>query len=322
MILSDNGKPMLFSAFKTRFGIWKPMRYGSGPRFLQLDVTQGDKGYRDLDQLNKLIAPYCSFLTQKDVFEHLPEESEEYIYFEMSDAQKKAYRELRDELETELASGIVLTAQQAMVRILRLQQISRGFVSIDGTVHDLGTPRPSVNALLDFLAQTEGKFVIWCRFTADVDAVLSALKGEGIEALRFDGSVPANDRPGLLARFESEPNIRGIVGTAGAGGVGVDMSAADTVVFYSMDYSLVNWDQARSRIQNMNKTAKKLVYAYVLGRNTGDELLLERVRGKDDLSVTISGADVKRILQISRGKSDIEQLQGEAVSDALSIFFG
>jgi SNF2 family DNA or RNA helicase len=295
---------MLYSAFKTRFGIWKPMRYGSGPRFLQLDVTQGDKGYRDLDQLNKLISPHCSFLTQKDVFEHLPEDETEYIYFEMSDAQKKAYRELRDELETELANGVILTAQQAMVRVLRLQQISRGFVSVDGTVHDLGTPRPSINALMGFLAQVEGKFVIWCRFTADVDAVLNALKEAGIGALRFDGSVPANNRPGLLLQFENDPDILGIVGTAGAGGVGLDMSAADTVVFYSMDFSLVNWDQARSRIQNMNKTVKKLMYAYVLGRDTGDEYLLGRVQGKEDLSITISGPDVKHILKLSHGEGE------------------
>ena len=301
--LTSDGKkvPMSFTAFKNHYGIFKPMRFGSGPVFNQLDESQGDHGYKNLEQLYQQIAPYSSRLRQKDVMD-VPDivggptsenPSEGWRYFEMSPAQRKVYNELKNDLRTQLANGVEITASQAVVCLLRLQQISRGFVGDGETTHDLGESKPSVDALLDILDQVDGKVIIWCHFRADVDILMTTL---GAEAVRYDGQVPINDRPAILERFQTDPSVRYIVGTPACGGMGIDLSAAKTTVFYSYDYNLVHWLQAIARMQGMNQVATALAVYVLIGADSTDEKCIAAIDRKEDLAATVMGDKLKDIL--------------------------
>lgn len=277
-----------FVPFKQRYGVFKRVRYGSGPAFDELVE------YRDLDDLYRRIEPHSSRLTQADVYD-LPPMISERRFFELSATQRAAFEKLREELILELESGAVITAVSALTMLLRLQQISRGFLSQNGEVHDLGAPRPALAALRGVLEQLPGKAVIWCRFRQDVEQIVAALGPEA--CVRYDGSVPPDWRPGWLQRFREEPARRWFVGTPATGGVGVDLSAADAVIFYSHGWDLAQRLQAIARIQGPNQKSKSLLLVDLVAAGTPDLRCLESHARKEDLAAIVTGDKLRDILK-------------------------
>jgi SNF2 family DNA or RNA helicase len=294
-INSDGTKfPMRFTAYKQRFGVFKRMRYGAGPAFDQLVE------YRDLETLYSMIQPYSSRLAQADVFDFLPKMVIEQRLFEMSPTQKKAYEELKCDLRTQLSSGQEITAQQVIVGLLRMQQISRGFVgwedeNYEKTTVDLGNPKPSITALMDILEQVEGKAIVWCRFKADVTAIMEALEKEKIKAVRYDGSVETSERPDTIKRFETEAKF--LVGTPATGGTGLDLSCADTMVFYSHGCNLGERLQAIARMQGPNQKSKSLLLIDLVAVGTYDQHYLDLASKKEDLADSVTHDRMRALLR-------------------------
>lgn len=278
-----------FVPFKQRYGVFKRVKYGSGPAFDELVE------YRDLDHLYQRIAPHSSRLTQGEVYD-MPAIVPMRQYFELAPHQRKAYEELKENLLLELESGAVITAIMALTMLLRLQQISRGFVGNGPDIHDLGSPRPSINALRGLVEQLPGKSVIWCRFTADVETVLAALREMGRNPVRYDGQVPQEDRPGIRAQFRDDPRVTDFVGTPATGGVGVDLSAADAVIFYSHGWNLAERLQAIARIQGPNQKSKSLLVADLVAADTPDARCLDAHARKEDLASIVTGDKLRLLL--------------------------
>lgn len=298
-VVQGKKKSITFTAFRTRYGEWEQIRYGSGP--LHQELVR----YRDLDHLYETIKPYSSRLTLPEVFDDLPELIYEKRMFEMSPDQQKIYDDLRDNLIATLDSGAEITAQQAMVNLLRLQQISRGFVGgvSDGDeaqfhVADLGDPKPSLRALVDFMEQTEGKVIIWCKFTPDVDTLFRELNHLGIGAFtRFDGQCSVEEREQSLYRLNNDPDVKGMICGLATGTEGRDMAAADTTIFYSHTYKLTERKQAISRFQGINQKAEKILVVDFICANSVDERCLSALDKKENLAQTLTGDRLRKILR-------------------------
>ena len=280
-----------FVPFKQRYGIFKRVRFG-GPAFDQLVA------YRDLDHLRERIKPFSSRLTQADVFENLPALVQERRFFELSPAQRDAYDTLKTELILLLNSGELISTPQAIVNLIRLQQISRGYLGHEGNIVDLGHPKPSVQAAVELTEQLEGKAIFWCRFQNDVDELIIAFKKAGIKGVRYDGQVSLDERAVGLAAFTNDPSVRVLVGTPATGGVGIDLSAADTMVFYSHSYNLGERLQAIARMQGPKQTAKSLLLIDLVGVDTADEKCLGILDKKEDLLSTITGDKLRQLLGV------------------------
>lgn len=286
-------KPQLYTAFKTRYGIFENKKYGSGPWHAEL------KDYKDLDHLYSIIEPYRSRITRAEKGMDIPPQHIKRL-FVMAKHQQRVYDELRDELITRLDSGEEITAQQAIVCLLRLQQISRGFVSQkieDGEklTHDLGKPYPSIDMLVDDVNNCEGKVIIWCRFTDDIELILNRFEEEGIKAIRYDGKVKKEDRFILREKFKSDDN-KCLVGNARAGGIGTDMTAASTMIFYSHSYNYEEREQALSRIQGINQKAENLFLIDYVCDGTNDERCLEILDRKENLADLLTGDTLREML--------------------------
>ena len=281
-----------FVPFKQTYGVFKRMRFGSGPVFDQLVE------YKNLDKLYEIIKPYSSRLTQAEVFENLPELVHETRYFELSPQHRRVYNELKNELMATLESGEVLTAPEAIVQLIRLQQISRGFTGgiDDPNTTSLGKPYNSLTALEDIVEQVEGKIIVWCKFRADVELIHTTF-AEKFLCVRYDGALNHEQRAESLKRFTTDPKVKMIVGTPAAGGIGVDMSAADTMIFYSHDYNLGNRLQAIARMQGPNQKSKSLLLIDLVAVDTTDEDCLAILDKKQDLAKILTGDKLREMLR-------------------------
>lgn len=292
-----------FTTFKYRYGVFRRMRYGSGPSFDELVE------YRNLDELRRRIAPTTFHRLKRDCLDlpprmmrQLPDGTQSDVLgiprrFALPGEHARVYRELRDNLVARLDGGEEVTAAQALTNLLRLQQVSRGHVTLeDGSVRDLGEPYPAAEETAELVAGHPGKSIVWCRFTRDVDLLEKVFTRCGIGGIRCDGRTPMDERPGLRVRFREDPAARVWYGTIGTGGVGVDLPSASLMVFYSHGFDLVQRLQALERNYGSNQRAERLEVVDLVAADTADEKALAVLERKDNLAARMSGRQLREVI--------------------------
>ncbi len=137
-----------------------------------------------------------------------------------------------------------------MVKLLRLQQVAGGWVKTDDNqYHRVDSAKQNLLAdTLDDIGPNE-PVVVFCRFHADLDAVHEAAKSPGFESLELSG------RRDELKRWQSG-DAQVLAVQISAGGVGVDLTRARYSIYYSLSFSLGEYDQALSRVHRPGQTPR------------------------------------------------------------------
>jgi SNF2 family DNA or RNA helicase len=243
------------------------------------------KGYHHLDELARRMEPWFMRARRSECFDVPPNVYKRFT-FELSPEHRRLYDAVRREA-LEVLDELVgqegadkLVLEQATVRVLRLQQVARGIDPLTGK--DLAGECAGLKALLDYLDSEDHPRLVWCRFVRDVDRVCALL---GDRCFRFDGSVPLAERMDSLKRFQAGER-QYIVGTPQVGGVGLTMSRAEEVIYYSNDYNLINRTQSEDRGFDAAATVGMLVTDFE-AKSTIDGKIIRALREKRKLSEVI-----------------------------------
>ena len=300
-----------FVPFKTRYGIFETKFFG--PRAVKVV-----SGYKELPELKARIEPHCSWLTLKDVFPNLPDIlPPERAYFEISPEQRRAYEELKKEYILQLERGEVLI-NNPLVMILRLSQIARGFVTTDNGNQVIPGHNAALTRLMHEISERpDEKIVIWCRFTEDVNTVLAELAHQNIKAVRLDGQVDQEHRLENMSLFQNDPSVRVIVGTPSTGGVGVDLSAGSTVIFYSHGFNLIERLQAMSRVRGVNQK-NKISQIDMVAVDTVDERCMSLLEARVDVVSRIQ--DRGTLLHVLKDDHGADFTLGASVDVSDAVF--
>lgn len=175
----------------------------------------------------------------------LPETTDVVRQVELEPAARKIYRSLVKESFAELASGEV-TAPNVLTRLLRLSQLTGGFLGSDENAAVQQISSAKLSAMEDILesAVAEGqKLVIIARFLPEIRAIGKELDRRGLRYACITGEV--QNRAAQVAQFQNDPDVPVFVGQIATAGLGLTLTAASTMVFYSLDYSMSNYEQAR-----------------------------------------------------------------------------
>lgn len=271
-------------AFEQNFGVWKTEKTQKGrlwQRFL---------GPKNEDELRENIAQWASVVTREDAGLLRPIDTQRR--FELTDLQSKAYKALK---KNPVMDG---KPMEPAVLMLKLQQISSGFI-IDGDRQTRQLVKPQDNPrFLMAIHETlnaEGKVIIWCRFQYDIIQLSKLFADMEINMLQMFGKVPQKQKFANLIQLRDDPEIKGIVGQPQSGGAGVDMSAANTLIWCSHTSSLIQRNQASDRASVIGKKAVDLID--IVGHNTNDDYLLELLSGKEDVSERLSRSGLQELLQ-------------------------
>ena len=292
------------TAFNAHYAEWEDRINGStGARF------QVVKRYRNLDELSSRLRQHCFRATWADWRPDGPQRVYQKVYFQLSDQQRAAYDRLRDDYELELAGGDRVVVSHVLTRYLRLQQVTSGnlpprrgaavcpacdgegcercdglgLAVVEEPAGRIPGPRPRLEALRGVLSQRgEGPFVVWARFTRDVDDALELVRAMGLSAVRFDGLVPEPERLAARAAFQ-EGRAEVLVGKPVVGGRGVPLHRANTLVYYSNDYSRLTREQSELRGIHPSRT-RALGIVDLLAEDTVDEDIVATHRAKQRLA--------------------------------------
>lgn len=231
-----------------------------------------------LKSLLRLWSKNCWIVDKRDVLD-MPAPRGYAIKFELSKSERRVYDELEREFTVQLSDGTTVTTPLAVTNLLKLQQLTGGRLKSEDEVIVTGNTKLSI--LRDFIQDRPKKTVIFCKFRAEVTAVLALCRRLGYEADRYDGTN-RKTRDAIKRRFLHDPRLLYMVCQSEAGGVGLNLQSADMIIHYSLPHSWIAWDQANGRIDRDGQT-KYMTIVSLLAKNTVDEDAYEALQAKTDV---------------------------------------
>ncbi len=257
-------------------------------------VLGGFKGkqvlnYRNLDELADRIYA-CSFRVTKAECLDLPPQVYEKRHVHMTAEQLKAYEGMRKQLLAE-HDGEVVEARIALTQILRMQQITGGYMT-DGPDREIELVSPEKNPkLMEAMAiidEAPGQVVVWCRFIPELKAVARLLESEGVSYCEFHGGVAEKDRYDIRKGFAAG-KWRVLLGNQAAGGIGIDeFKVADTVIYVSNSADTEQRKQSEDRNHRIgSEIHNQIVYYDLIVPNTVDVKIVQIMRRDGNVSAAV-----------------------------------
>lgn len=282
--------------FRAYFGVYRRRWNGKQGRF-----WENLEGYRRLDELREVALRMGSRFTKDQVLAHLPDKLYEKAYFDMIPSQRKLYDELERDYRAWFDDGSKVTAEMAMVRRMRLQQIACGYVPTDDPDREEpvrmlmpAEENPRLRALAETLEALPGQCVVWAKYDLDVDGIVAWAKKVGKTAVTYDGRVSTEDRLENRDRF-----VRGevdlFVGKTRAGGTGLDglQKAASEAIFYSNTDRLDDRLQAEDRIHRPGMDDRPATYFDIIASGSVDASIVKNLRDKFDVAACVMGDEIR-----------------------------
>jgi superfamily II DNA or RNA helicase len=152
--------------------------------------------------------------------------------------------------------------------------------------------------LMEEVVDGEHRVLLFCQSTQMLDIIESFFRQWQITFIRLDGDTPPPDRPNLVQRFNTDPTINCFLISTRAGGTGLNLTGADTVIFYDHDWNPANDHQAQDRAYRIGQTKPVTVYRLV-SRGTIEEKILQRQELKQTLADEIIVADEAGFKELS-----------------------
>jgi SNF2 family DNA or RNA helicase len=255
------------------------------------------------------LRPFILRRTKGQVASDLPPKLEQTLYCELEPAERRVYDELREHYRRSLLGrierdGLGRTKILVLEALLRLRQAACHLGLIDRT--RVEEPSAKLEVLLSRVAEVldEGhKALVFSQFTSLLAIVRRRLDREGIPYEYLDGRT--RDREARVARFQTDRDCRLFLVSLKAGGLGLNLTAAEYVFLLDPWWNPAVEAQAIDRAHRIGQT--RAVFAYrLIARETVEEKILELQRTKRDLADAIITADNSLIRTLSR--EDLELL--------------
>jgi SNF2 family DNA or RNA helicase len=238
-------------------------------------------GFKNLAVANKKIAATTHYVRTTDVID-LPPISFHDVACDLSPKESSLYREVENEFCAICDSGSV-TPKNALEQLLRLQQICGGYVRFDDekTASRIDEHPAKAKVLSDMLEDLPSSepVVIFCRFKSDIEAAKGVAEALGRRASELSGNCNELDD-------WQQAKTSVLVAQIQSGGIGIDLTRAAYCWFYSLGYSLAEYEQAVARLHRPGQTAKTVIYhlvATISGRSTVDGRVYAALRERKEV---------------------------------------
>jgi SNF2 family DNA or RNA helicase len=244
--------------------------------------------YNNLEELARK-AHSIAYRCTKDECLDLPDTIDQIEYTMLKDS-REMYDTMERDFIVSLDNGMNIQAPVVLSQILRLQQITGGFLPLHDQVDKTKivsyqqVGHEKLDVLKDLLEDINKKVVIFCRFKPELRTIEDILTSMGKGVLTLSGETPADRRGKICDLFQHDKGVDAIVAQIQVGGSGIDLYAADTMIFYSMDYSYADYEQAKARIHRMGQKSDHCTYIHLIAKNTIDEDILKAVQSKGDIA--------------------------------------
>lgn len=253
-----------------------------------------------LEELHQRLTTFATVLRKEDCLD-LPAKVYQKWEVEMTDEQNRVYIAMRDEAIALLNEQEEMTASFAITQLLRLHQITCGFVK-----PDLGEPQPFASnpRIVELVRIIEGlnpedKVIIWANYRFSLKEIIKTLDklyGRG-STVGYYGDTADADREIAIRLFSEDPECRFFVANPATGGYGITLTCAHNVIYFSNSYSLEQRLQSEDRCHRIGQT-KSCTYTDLVVPNTVDEKVINALRSKKEVSDIILSGGWKELFDV------------------------
>lgn len=274
-----------FSEFKQYFGIWVTQETKDGRHYPQC------VSFKSLDILKQVVNEISSRVLKDEVLD-LPPKLYSKRYVQLTPQQRRLYRELADDFMLDLATGM-LTANLAIVRLLRFQQVICGYLPVsddDRTLVDIPGGNPRLELLVETCESLGHKAIIWARFKRDIRNIQDH-KFFRDKCVVVDGSVTGEARGQALDAFQ-KGDAEFLIANPAAIATGVTLTAAKTVIYYSNSFDLELRLQSEDRAHRIGQS-NQVEYIDLVAEDTVDMQIVDSLRKKINVACEVTGDTIK-----------------------------
>lgn len=216
----------------------------------QLDVVGVKPDTRA--EFDQVIQPRMRRVLKTQVLPQLPPKIRVIRHAELTPQQRKMYDRMARESLAETEDGDIIASPSNLVKATRLLQFSSASAEVneDGDVR-LTNPSGKLDVLEEIIAEVGLKQIAVCALSKQlIDLAAKRLDTLGVTYRLLTGGVNQWERPKNIADFQ-EGRAQVMLFTVQAGGVGVTLTAADTIVFLQRSWSLIDNRQAEDRVHRI-----------------------------------------------------------------------
>ena len=231
------------------------------------------------DHLRKILYPFILRRTKEQVAKDLPEKIETILYCEMEDEQRNIYEAYRNDFRDKIlgtieTQGINRSQLTILQGLMKLRQICDSTAILNEQ-----EKFPNHSIKLEELGReiTENisnhKALVFSQFLGMLALIREKLKELGVDHEYFDGSTSAIDREKAIQRFQNDENCRVFLISLKAGGVGLNLTAADYVYIVDPWWNPAVEQQAIDRTHRIGQTKNIMAYRMICKDTIEDKIL-------------------------------------------------
>ncbi len=265
------------------------------------------------NELRKMISPFILRRTKEQVATELPPKTEDVIYCQMNHAQRAVYDEYKNRYRNYLLNkideeGLNKSKMYVLEGLLKLRQISNSPKLINDK-ENLTDESIKLDELMRQINEKTGKhkIVVFSQFVKMLKMIEVELKREDHNYEYFDGSSSQKKRRESVTRFQNDDACRVFLISLKAGGVGINLTAADYVYIFDPWWNPAVENQAIDRTYRIGQD--KNVFAYrMICKDTVEEKIIKYQDQKKALAADIIRTDESFVKQLNQ--NDISDLFG------------
>lgn len=267
---------MNFYAFRNRYAIMGG--------FNQKQII----GYRDLDKLIKKEYSIAYRVTKAEALD-LPEQTFITRHIPLEGKSKNLYDRIKKDSFAELENGGQISAPTVLTKLLRLQQFTGGFIQPDAGKPEFvfdGKLNALEDIIDDYVIGEDKKLVIFCRFRPEIDLITKLIQKKKLGFISIYGDVKLEERGTLVEDFQKNKDTRIALLQIDTAGLGITLTAADTCVYYSVNFNYAAYSQSLARIHRIGQK-NNCTYIHLVVEKTIDERVYKALAAKEDLATTV-----------------------------------
>ncbi len=259
------------------FHFLEPELLGERKDFLsQLSAAESDGRYKK--RIQKLLRPFILRRLKEDVAQDLPEKMEQIVWVEMKETQRAFYEEWLFKTKAGLLKKVALDGasshrMEILESILRLRQICCHPALVDAEVSvDEGSCK--MIRVLEDLEEVvlEGrKVLVYSQFTEMLQLLKKQIMARGWKFAYLDGDT--KDRESAVASFQEDPSVQIFLISLKAGGVGLNLTAADYVFLFDPWWNEAVERQAIDRAHRFGRSGAVIARRYIMAESIEEKLL-------------------------------------------------
>lgn len=266
-----------------------------------------------IEKLKKIIYPFMLRRTKEQVAKDLPDKTEMVLWCEMETEQRKIYNSFKEHyrqsiLEKIEEDGMGKSSFFILEGLTKLRQICNS-PAILNEEEKYPNQSAKLEELTRELEENTGnhKALVFSQFTSMLALVQQSLDEHGINYCYLDGSTPAAKRNELVQQFQDDKNLRVFLISLKAGGVGLNLTAADYVYLVDPWWNPATEQQAIDRTHRIGQ--QKKVFAYkMICKDTVEEKILQLQQKKKNLSADLISDETGFVKKLT--KDDVAWLFG------------